>query len=115
VGGGKLLLRSGSDQIESPRDRQSSDDPPADTAPNKARRHPRRVADHILNAFHQTCDQRNLEVAEQLLAVLARVIAGRRHQPTAPDRRDKECLIAAYERLWQLRHPDIAGGSDAPL
>jgi hypothetical protein len=45
-------------------------------------------------------------VAEQLLAVLARIIAGPRHQPTAPDLHDKESLVAAYERLWQLRHPD---------
>ena len=82
------------------------DDPPADTTANKTRRHPRRVADHILTAFHQTCDQRELEVAEQLLAVLARIIAGPRHQPTAPDLHDKESLVAAYERLWQLRHPD---------
>jgi hypothetical protein len=73
---------------------------------NKTRRQPRRVVDRILTAFHQTCDQRELEVAEQLLAVLARMIAGPRHQPTAPDRRDKESLVAAYERLWQLRHPD---------
>ena len=89
-------------------------DPPADTTANKIRRRPRRVADHILTAFHQACDQRDLDLAEQLLAVLASVIAGPRHQPTAPDRHDKESLVAAYERLWQLRHPDPAGGSDAP-
>ena len=69
-------------------------------------RYPRRVADHVLTAFHQTCDQRELEVAEQLLAVLAMVIAGRRHQPASPDRHDKESLVAAYERLWQLLHPE---------
>jgi hypothetical protein len=80
-------------------------DPPADTTANRKRRHRRRVADHILTAFHQACDQRDLEVSEQLLAVLARIIAGRRHQPTTPDRHDKESLVAAYERLWDLRHP----------
>jgi hypothetical protein len=79
--------------------------PPADTTAIKKRRHPRRVADHILTAFHQACDQRDLEVAEQLLAVLAMVIVGRRHQPTAPDRHAQESLVAAYERLWDLRHP----------
>jgi hypothetical protein len=88
-------------------------DPPADTTV-KASRQRRRLSDHILVAFHQACDERDLEVAEQLLAVLAMVTAGRRHQPTAPDRRDKESLVAAYERLWALRHPDTAEGSDAP-
>jgi ribosome modulation factor len=81
------------------------DDPAADTTANKKRRYPRRVADHILTAFHRACDQRDLEVAEQLLAVLAGVITGGRHQPTAPDRHDQESLVAAYERLWDLRHP----------
>jgi hypothetical protein len=81
----------------------------------KAPRQRRHLSDHILIAFHQACDERDLEVAERLLAMLAMVIAGRRHQPTAPDRRDKESLVAAYERLWALRHPDTAEGSDEPL
>jgi hypothetical protein len=68
-----------------------------------------------ITAFHQACDERDLEVAERLLAVLAMVIVGRRHQPTVPDRHDQESLVAAYERLWQIRHPDIAVGSDAPM
>ena len=66
----------------------------------------RRLSDKILIAFHLACDQHDLEVAERLLAVLEMVIAGRWHQPTAPDRRGKESLIAAYERFWNLRHPD---------
>ena len=81
----------------------------------KAPRQRRHLSDHILIAFHQACDERDLEVVERLLAMLAMVIAGRRHQPTAPDRRDKESLVAAYERLWALRHPDTAEGSDEPL
>ena len=67
----------------------------------------RRVSDCILIAFHQACDQGDFEIAEQLLAVLAMAIAGRRDRPTAPDRRNKESLVAAYERLWELRHPDL--------
>ena len=81
-------------------------DPPTDTTADKTRRQPRRLSDRILTAFHQACDERDLEVAEQLLAVLAMVIVGRRHQPNAPDRRSGESLVAAYERLWDLRHPD---------
>jgi hypothetical protein len=73
----------------------------------------RRLSDKILIAFHQACDQHDFEVAERLLAVLDMVISGRWHQPAARDRRGKENLVAAYERLWQLRHPDAAGASDA--
>ena len=86
--------------------------PPADRTVDKTRRQPRRLSDHILIAFHQACDERDLEVAEQLLGVLAMVIVGRRHPPTARDRRSGESLVAAYERLWDLRHPCPIGGSD---
>jgi hypothetical protein len=89
-------------------------DPPADKMANGKHRPRRGLAGHILTAFHQACDQDDLEVAEQLLTVLATVTAGRLHQPTAPDRRSTEILVAAYERLWNLRHPNAAGGSDAP-
>ena len=60
----------------------------------------------VVGCCEATLDQRDLDVAERLLVVLAMVIAGRWHQPTAPDRRGKESLVAAYERLWDLRHPD---------
>jgi hypothetical protein len=71
-----------------------------------ARRPPRRLSDKIFIAFHLACDQHELEVAERLLAVLETVIAGRWHQATAPDRRGKDSLVAAYERFWNLRHSD---------
>ena len=63
------------------------------------------------NRVPQACDERDLEVWRRLLAMLAMVIVGRRHQPAAPDRHDQESLVAAYERLWDLRHPDTAEGS----
>jgi hypothetical protein len=89
-------------------------DPPNNTATARAPRPRRRISDHTLIAFHQACDQRDLEVAERLLAVLEMVISAQRYQPAAPERRHKESLVAAYERLWQLRHPDTAGASDQP-
>ena len=81
-------------------------DRPDDTMDNRAPRYMRHLSDKILIAFHQACDQHDLEVAERLLAVLARVVSGRWHQPTDLDRRGKESLVAAYEQFWQLRHPD---------
>jgi hypothetical protein len=81
---------------------ETSDDTIAASAP----RYTRRLSDKILIAFHQACDEHALEVAERLLRVLEKVI-------TAPPpvraprggRRDQDMLIAAHERLWQLRHP----------
>jgi hypothetical protein len=69
------------------------------------KRHTRRLSDNILVAFHQTCDQADFEVAEQLLCVLAMMLTRR---PLILDgrRHDMEHLVAAYERLWGLRHPN---------
>jgi hypothetical protein len=85
-------------------------DPPNDTTAGRAPRYMRRLSDKILTAFHLACDHQDIEMAGRLLTVLEVVIAGRWHQPTAPDRRGKESLVAAYERLWDLRHPDTDEG-----
>ena len=66
----------------------------------------RRLSDKVLVAFHQACDERDFEVAEWLLGVLEMIL---NRVPPVPDRRrhDMEtALVAAYERLWQLRHPN---------
>jgi hypothetical protein len=82
-----------------------------DTATAKAPRYTRRLSDKILIAFHQACDQGDFEVAERLLNVLEMMIAAPRPSPSGSDRRrDKETLVAAHERLWQLRHPDPGEG-----
>ncbi len=85
-------------------------EPPA-SPPMGAPRYSRRLSDKILIGFHQACDQRDLEVAEQLLQVLEMMLARR---PTSPDggrRRNMESLVAAHERLWHLRHPAAEVGS----
>ncbi len=69
-------------------------------------RHTRRLSDKILVAFHQACDTGELEVAEQLLVILEKMMSKR---PTASEgnrRRNMESLVAAFERLWHLRHPE---------
>ena len=73
-----------------------------------APRYTRRLSDKILIAFHQACDQADLEVAEQLLRVLDTVFAAPR--PAGRERREKDTLVAACERLWQLRHPELKEG-----
>ena len=70
-------------------------------------RHTRRLSDKILIAFHHACDQGDYEVAEELLRILEMMLTRR---PVAPDvnrRKNMESLVAAHERLWLLRHPDV--------
>ncbi|MGH7041926.1 MAG: hypothetical protein ACREFY_07325 [Acetobacteraceae bacterium] len=78
---------------------------PASTGTSAAPRYSRRLSDKILIAFHQACDQGDLEVAEQLLHVLEMMLARRPLTPDGSRRRNMESLVAAHERLWHLRHP----------
>lgn len=77
----------------------------AAAAPSGAPRYSRRLSDKILIAFHQACDQGDLEIAEQLLHVLEMMVARRPLTPDGSRRRNMESLVAAHERLWHLRHP----------
>jgi hypothetical protein len=81
-------------------------DPHAASEPT---RYTRRLSDKILIAFHHACDQGDNEVAAQLLDVLEFMINRAPHLPDGRDRRTKESLVAAHERLWLLRHPAFSG------
>jgi hypothetical protein len=76
-----------------------------------APRHSRRLSDKILIAFHHACDQADFEVAEQLLRILEMMLTRRPVSPDTNRRRNMESLVAAHERLWHLRHPDLLEGS----
>jgi hypothetical protein len=79
-------------------------DPQTDDRPDaQAPRYTRRLSDKILIAFHQACDQGDLEVAERLLTVLEMMLT--RRSTVTTRRHDTGSLVAAHERLWQLRHP----------
>jgi hypothetical protein len=71
-------------------------------------RYSRRLSDKILIAFHHACDQSEFEVARQLLQVLEVLLTQRLVVPGRDQRRNRESLIAAHERLWHLRHMDLA-------
>lgn len=73
---------------------------------NGTPRYTRRLSDKILIAFHHACDQTDFEVAEQLLRILEMMLTRRPVNPDGNRRRSLESLVAAYERLWYLRHPD---------
>jgi hypothetical protein len=80
-----------------------------------APRYSRRLSDKILIAFHQACDQNDAEDAELLWAVLETVLSQRRCPAGAAERRAKENLDGAYERLRQVRHSDPDVEFDALL
>lgn len=82
------------------------DDAPRDSSPAGLPRHTRRLPDKVLVAFHHACDTMDLEVAEQLLRVLELMLTRRPTSVETNRRRSMESLVAAYERLWHLRHPD---------
>jgi hypothetical protein len=69
-------------------------------------RYTRRLSDKILIAFHNACDEKDLDVAMRLLDVLESTTRRSHTLPTTADRRVKESLVAAYERLWHLRRPE---------
>ena len=59
-------------------------------------------------AFHHACDEGDFEVAGELLRILEVILKRKPTTQHAGRRRNMENLIAAHERLWQLRNPDIA-------
>jgi len=62
----------------------------------------RRLHASILAAAHRACDSGHLDIAVKLLQLSEEVIAAE----ADPRRRrhDVASLIAAHERLWNLRH-----------
>jgi hypothetical protein len=72
--------------------------PPPNT-PDPEPRYTRRLSDKILIAFHHACDQGDVEVARQLLDVLEFMTTRPASLPDGKDRRAKESLVAAHERL----------------
>lgn len=62
----------------------------------------RRLSDKLWLAFHQACDQKDLQIARELLHVLEVVIF--RSPADRNFRWNAESLVAAHERLWALRN-----------
>lgn len=68
------------------------------------RRHTRRLEDKLLVAFHHACDVSDIEVARHVLQVLEIMLSRKPSQPDPNRRRNMEGLVAAHERLWNIRH-----------
>lgn len=74
-------------------------------------RRTRRLQDTLLSAAHRACDDGLLDISAQLLRLTEEVVA--EEADLRRRRQDRWALIAAYERLWHLRHgglgPEAAG------
>jgi hypothetical protein len=68
-------------------------------------KHTRRLSDKLLLAFHQACDQQDNLVASQLLGILESMLTSRPHKIEISRRRSLNSLVAAHERMWQIKHP----------
>jgi hypothetical protein len=77
----------------------------ADISSDRAPRYTRRLSDKIFIACHHACDQRDAEVAWELLNVLEAMAKRMPDSPLGNNRRTRESLIAAHERLWLIQHP----------
>jgi hypothetical protein len=84
--------------------------------PGSPVRYTRRLSDHMLIAFHHACDQGDIEVARCLLDVLEFMVRRPWSSQDARERRAKESLVAAHERLWHMQHPPwLQGGAGVPI
>ena len=81
-------------------------DPGSDGPLNFPRPYARRLTDWTLIAFHQACDQADLEVAEALLGVVEMMLRRPPGDHRIDRRRSMQALVAAHERLWNMRHPE---------
>jgi hypothetical protein len=68
-------------------------------------RYTRRLSDRVALAFHQACDQSDVAVAKCLLEVLDFMMQRPPRVSEPGDRRAKENLVAAHERLWLIQNP----------
>lgn len=64
----------------------------------------KRLSDRILIAFHHACDLRDIETAWDLLHVLELMLKRAPRLPDGENRRARESLVAAHERLWHIQH-----------
>jgi hypothetical protein len=71
-------------------------------------RYTRRLSDHVLIAFHHACDQGDIEAARRLLDVLEFMVRRPPRGPGGGERRARESLVAAHERLWHIQHPEAS-------
>lgn len=80
------------------------------TAPMRSQR---RLPERILVAAHQACDLGEHDIAGSLLSILEIVLMQPAAHSGSSYRRSVEGMVAAYERLWHLRHE--AGQTGEPV
>jgi hypothetical protein len=71
----------------------------------------RRLSDKILPAFHQACDQAEIETAEYLLLALEMANSRNHAQPDLDKLRSVAPALGAYQRLDAVRRPQLSLGA----
>jgi hypothetical protein len=74
------------------------------SALEKLPRYGRSLFDKILYAFHHACDLEDLEAANALLNVLENFMSSTVRRPGDERQRHQQSLVAAHQRLWQIRN-----------
>ncbi len=85
-------------------DNPANRDTMLETVPPAIPRYTRRLSDKIFVAFHQACDTIELDVAEQLLGILEKMMSKRHTTNDGNWRHNMDNLVTAFQRLWHLRH-----------
>jgi len=72
----------------------------------------RRLSDKLLAAFQQACDQRDIEIAEQILKALELALTREEGKGRSADRRgDTGPAVEAFTRLVELKRALARGGA----
>ncbi len=82
----------------------STDQPFAPPAASAASCPNRRLSDALLKAFHQACDQRDVEVATRLADILDEMLTRGPIGQAPVERRRVETTAEVHLRLWHLIH-----------
>ncbi len=81
---------------------ETAEQPRIDAGPHNRKR---RMSNKILVVFHHfACDQKDLKVAFDLLRVMEFIAERLPNLPADRERRTQGNLVAAHERLWEIRH-----------
>ena len=73
----------------------------------------RQLPERLIVAAHQSIDLGDTETASRLLGIVEDLVKDQATRPRPSARRIMEGLVAAHQRIWNLRHQDHAAEGTA--